>query len=439
MNFLVIGSGAREHIIGEKIVESGGNLYSVLTNRNPGLLKISRKTVSVSDYSSSDSKKIIIDFAKTNDVECVVIGPEDPLANGFADMFMKIGISTVGPVSNLAQIETSKGFTRDLLSKYGIDCSPRYQRFSSLSGVSEFLDLLSDDFVVKYDGLMGGKGVKVSGEHLHSHDEALAYCEHLISNSGTFVVEEKIFGEEFSLMSFCDGNKLIHMPAVQDHKRAYEGDLGPNTGGMGSYSDANHSLPFLLDQEVREAQEINERVATSLKEEFGVGYKGILYGGFMATKDGAKLIEYNARFGDPEAMNLLSLLDTDFAKICFDIGSGNLEIANFRKEASVCKYIVPEGYGSSPNSEATLVVDEAYNEYSNLYYAAVNLENDDTISTTSSRAAGIVSTGESLSAAEDSCEMGLSKISGKNLFVRHDIAKADLIQKRIDNMENIRS
>ena len=192
------------------------------------------------------------------------------------------------------------------------------------------------------------------------------------------------------------------MPAVQDHKRAYEGDLGPNTGGMGSYSDANHSLPFLLDQEVREAHEINERVAASLKEEFGVGYKGILYGGFMATKDGAKLIEYNARFGDPEAMNLLSLLDTDFAKICFDIGSGNLEIANFRKEASVCKYIVPEGYGSSPNSEATLVVDEAYNEYSNLYAAAVNLENDDTISTTSSRAAGIVSTGESLSAAEES-------------------------------------
>ena len=229
MNFLVIGSGAREHIIGEKIVESGGNLYSVLTNRNPGLLKISRKTVSVSDYSSSDSKKIIIDFAKTNDVECVVVGPEDPLANGFADMFMKTGISTVGPVSNLAQIETSKGFTRDLLSKYRIECSPRYQRFSSLSGVREFLDLLSDNFVVKYDGLMGGKGVKVSGEHLHNHDEALAYCEYLISNSGTFVVEEKIFGEEFSLMSFCDGNKLIHMPAVQDHKRAYEGDLGPNT------------------------------------------------------------------------------------------------------------------------------------------------------------------------------------------------------------------
>ena len=136
MNFLVIGSGAREHIIGEKIVESGGNLYSVLTNRNPGLLKISRKTVSVSDYSSSESKKIIIDFAKTNDVECVVIGPEDPLANGFADMFMKTGISTVGPVSNLAQIETSKGFTRDLLRiKSGI-----YYHFSDLFSTNKIFN-----------------------------------------------------------------------------------------------------------------------------------------------------------------------------------------------------------------------------------------------------------------------------------------------------------
>jgi len=439
MNFLVIGSGAREHIIAEKIVQSGGNLYSVLTNRNPGLLKLSKNKVFVPEYSSNLSKKVIDDFAKSSNIECVVIGPEDPLAHGFSDMFLKAGVSVVGPTKDLSQIETSKGFTRDLLSKYGIDCSPKYQRFTALSGVKQFLESLSEDFVVKYDGLMGGKGVKVSGEHLNSHEEALAYCQYLISNSGTFVIEEKIFGEEFSLMSFCDGDKLVHMPAVQDHKRAYEGDLGPNTGGMGSYSDYNHSLPFLLDQDIRDAQEINERVVISLKEEFGVGYKGILYGGFMATKSGTKLIEYNARFGDPEAMNLLSLLDSDFAKICFDIGSGNLEGANFRKEASVCKYIVPEGYGSNPNTEATLVIDEDYENYGNLYYAAVNLEDDGTISTTSSRAAGVVSNGEILSVTEERCEKGLSKISGKNLFVRHDIAKAALIQKRIDNMEAIRS
>ena len=176
----------------------------------------------------------------------------------------------------------------------------------------------------------------------------------------------------------------------------------------------------------------------SLKEEIGVGYKGELYGGFMATNNGVKLIEYNARFGDPEVMNLLSLLDTDFAKVCFDITSGNLSDVDFKKEASVCKYIVPEGYGINPNKNATLIVNEDYQIFSSLYYAAVNVNEDGKISTTSSRTAALVSTSDSISDAEEKCEKGLEYISGKNLFVRHDIAKDHLIQKRVKNMEKIR-
>ena len=198
--------------------------------------------------------------------------------------------------------------------------------------------------------------LKFLGEHLRNKSEGLDYCRHLISNSGNYVIEEKLYGEEFSLMSFSDGTNLAHMPAVQDHKRAYEDDVGPNTGGMGSYSDSNHSLPFLKNNEIAEAKNINEQVVSALLEHTGHAYKGILYGGFMATRDGVKLIEYNARFGDPEAMNLLSLLDTDFASVCSDIVNGNLGSVNFRKEASVCKYIVPEGYGSNPSPDASLVV-----------------------------------------------------------------------------------
>ena len=140
-------------------------------------------------------------------------------------------------------------------------------------------------------------------------------------------------------MSFCDGVSLKHMPAVQDHKRAFDGDLGPNTGGMGTYSDANHSLPFLTNGEIKEAQKINETAAAALKEKSGVGYKGVLYGGFMATSTGVKLIEYNARLGDPEAMNVLTLLDTDFIDICLGITDGvlNNKKISFLKKASVCK------------------------------------------------------------------------------------------------------
>ena len=436
MNFIVIGSGAREHIIAEKLDIVGANVFSVLTNMNPGLLNISKKYLFVNKYKTNMGA--IVDFALNNSINCVVIGPEDPLALGLSDLFWKKGIPVVGPLKELAQIETSKGFTRDLLNKYKIDVSPNYKRFKSLTGVKNFMEDLSGNYVVKFDGLMGGKGVKVSGEHLADINEGLKYCKNIINNSGTFVIEEKLVGEEFSLMSFCDGQNLAHMPAIQDHKRAYEGDIGPNTGGMGCYSDSNHSLPFLKEQEVFEAREINEKVAKALFEHTGKNYKGILYGGFMVTHKGVKLIEYNARFGDPEAMNLLTLLDSDFASVCSNMAEGTLKSVIFRNEASVCKYVVPKGYGSNPSMDATLEVNELYRKHSNLYYAAVNMDENGIISTTSSRAAAIVSRGKTISEAEEKCEKGLKHISGNNLFTRHDIAKPDLIQKRITNMETIR-
>ena len=436
MNFLVIGSGAREHIIAEKLDIVGANVFSVLTNMNPGLLNISKKNIFVHNYKSNIEE--IVAFALANSIDCVVIGPEDPLALGLSDLFWKKDIPVVGPLKELAQIETSKGFTRDLLNNYNIDVSPNYKRFNSLNGVKDYMEDLSGNYVVKFDGLMGGKGVKVSGEHLSDNNEGLKYCKSIIDNSGTFVIEEKLIGEEFSLMSFCDGQNLAHMPAIQDHKRAYEGDIGPNTGGMGCYSDSDHSLPFLKEQEIFEAREINEKVAKALFEHTGKNYKGILYGGFMVTHNGVKLIEYNARFGDPEAMNLLTLLDSDFASVCSNIISGTLKSVIFRNEASVCKYVVPKGYGSNPSVDATLEVNESYRNYSNLYYAAVNMDKNGIISTTSSRAAALVSSGKTISEAEEKCEKGLKYISGNNLFTRHDIAKPDLIQKRITNMEAIR-
>jgi len=438
MNFLVIGSGAREHIMAEKLAEVGANVFSILTNLNPGIIEISKDYILVDSYASHVNLNRIIDFSLSKSIDCVVIGPEDPLANGLANKFWKKDIGVVGPLKELAQIETSKGFTRDLLNEYHIDASPKFRKFNSLQGSSSFIDELSEEYVIKFDGLMGGKGVKVSGEHLKDKNEGLRYCENLLKNSGNYVIEEKLYGEEFSLMSFCDGTTLSHMPAVQDHKRAYEGDIGPNTGGMGSYTDSNHSLPFLNDNEIAAARDINEQVASALLKHTGSEYKGVLYGGFMATKNGVKLIEYNARFGDPEAMNLLTLLDTDFASVCSAIIDGNLTSVNFRNEASVCKYIVPEGYGSNPNPDATLIVDSGHREFSDLYYAAVNVEGSGKISTTSSRAGAMVSTSSTIEMAEEKCEKGLKYISGNNLFVRHDIAKSHLIKKKIANMEKIR-
>ena len=433
---LLLGSGAREHAIARALAFSPQNpaIACLAANNNPGIQKLAEefKVGSISD------PKSVVSFAHKCCAKLTIIGPEAPLQAGVADALWNAGIPTVGPKKAHAQIETSKGFTRDLLAKYNIPGGPLYRRFDSLDGVAEFLEELGEDYVVKYDGLMGGKGVKVSGDHLHSHDEALDYCTKLVNRGGSFVVEEKLIGEEFSLMSFCDGEHLAHMPPVQDHKRAYEGDEGPNTGGMGSYSDADHSLPFLTDDDISHAQQINETTAQALKKEFSEGYKGVLYGGFIATADGVKLIEYNARLGDPEAMNVLPLLESDFVEVCHGIVNGNLDERNvsFSRRATVCKYAVPEGYPDSPVKGEPIDVSSV-TDTSQLYYASVDMK-DGTLIEAGSRTVAYVGIAGSLVKAEVKAATEILKVRGP-LFHRTDIGTTELIQKRVEHMQTLRN
>ena len=436
MIVLLLGSGAREHAISRALDRSSQNptISCLASNNNPGIQKISE----FFEVGNINDPETVTSFAQQCSADLAIIGPEAPLESGVADALWSAGIPTVGPKKAHAQIETSKGFTRDLLAKYNIPGGPRYRRFDSLDGVTEFLEELGDNYVVKYDGLMGGKGVKVSGDHLHSHDEALDYCKQLVDRGGTFVVEEKLIGEEFSLMSFCDGEHLAHMPSVQDHKRAYEGDKGPNTGGMGSYSDTNHSLPFISAEDIIEAQKINEATAHALRDEFNEGYKGVLYGGFIATAEGVKLIEYNARLGDPEAMNVLPLLESDFVDICSGIVEGNLhqKDISFRNQATVCKYAVPEGYPDSPVKGEPIDVS-AITDTSQLYYASVDVKNGQ-LTEAGSRTVAYVGLADTLDEAEAKAETEISKVSGP-LFHRTDIGTAQLIQLRINHLKSIRS
>ncbi len=202
-----------------------------------------------------------------------------------------------------------------------------------------------EDLAIKPIGLTGGKGVRIMGEQV-DRAGAIAYVKSL---NGGVVLEERLIGEEFTLQAFVDGTHLIPMPLVQDHKRAFEGDLGPNTGGMGSYSMPDHMLPFVSDTDYKKALAIMQSTVAAL-ERTGHPYKGILYGQFMNTAKGPKVIEFNARFGDPEAMNVLSLLSSDLSDIVVKITTGSLSAANvcFEQKATVCKYIVPSGYPDSP-------------------------------------------------------------------------------------------
>jgi len=432
---LIIGSGAREHAITKAINQSPQNkkIYCLGSNMNPGIAEFCEEII----IDNINNPEIISNYARKIKATLAIIGPENPLENGVADILWTNNIPVIGPKKNLAKIETSKAFTRKLQKDYNIPGAPKYKFFNNLNGIKSFLKELGENYVVKHDGLAGGKGVKVSGDHLENHHEAINYCKDLINKNSTFIIEEKFIGEEFSLMSFSDGKNLKHMPAIQDHKRAYDGDLGPNTGGMGTYSNFDHSLPFLNEDEIKQAHFINNATLKALKKECKGEYKGILYGGFMATKNGVKLIEYNARFGDPEAINVLSILKTDFIDLCKNIINGTLNKIDikFEKKATVCKYSVPKGYPEKPIKNMPINISKIKNKDS-LFYASVDIKKGALVES-GSRTIAVVGKAHSISKAEKIAEKEISSISGP-LFHRKDIGTESVIEKRIQHMKSLR-
>jgi phosphoribosylamine--glycine ligase len=439
MRVLAVGGGAREHAIVEALARSGAEVFACLKNNNPGIARTAKGHLLVDEH---DVAKVV-EYGRAKGVELAVVGPEGPLEVGLADGLIDAGILTASPTKSAARIETSKSFMRELLSKHKVKGSIKYAIVDTVRDLELALDRLGMGVVVKPTGLTGGKGVKVVGEHLMTKKDVLSYGEDILSKKvggpAQIVLEEKLVGEEFTIQAFCDGRRVVPMPAVQDHKRAYEGDKGPNTGGMGSYSQRDGLLPFLKRSEYDDAVKIMGEVVAALKKE-NAEYRGTMYGQFMLTRDGPRVIEFNARFGDPEAMNVLSLLKSDFSRICSNMASGGISAkdAVFMDKASVCKYVVPEGYGTKSLSGEEIRVDEKAiaKEGAIIYYASVN-EKDGKIFTTTSRSVGVVGISDSVEDAESTVEKALKHVSGR-IHVRHDIAKKDMLAAKVARMDKVR-
>lgn len=438
MKVLTIGGGAREHAAVEALYRAGSSIYAVMSNNNPGIAARAVKSLLVKE---TDIDRIC-EFAIENGVELVFVGPEAPLAAGVVDALMGLGIPCASPTQAAARIETSKTFMRELVQNHKIPGNLGYAPFDNADDAIEYIKSAPYQVAIKPVGLTGGKGVKVQGEQLRTLDDAIAYINEIFQHGvggGKVIIEEKAEGEEFTQMVFCNGTNVYSMPLVQDHKRAYEGDTGPNTGGMGSYSDANHLLPFVTQADREKAVGIVEDIVTALREE-GCSYHGVMYGQFMLTKDGPKIIEINARFGDPEAMNVLSVLGTNFEEILkWMAGIGNLKGVEFLPKATVCKYVVPEGYGTAPKAGHTISIDTgAINSVGGLaFFGSVDVVNE-SLHTGTSRSIGIVGCGDTIAEAEKVCEAALAYVKCDAIYVRHDIGTAELIQKRIDHMKQIR-
>ncbi|MDY6775331.1 MAG: phosphoribosylamine--glycine ligase [Halobacteria archaeon] len=425
MDILVVGSGGREHAITRAVSESDQEveIYAAVTNRNPGIEELADGMREI----ETEDPEAVADYAEEVGAEIAVVGPESPLQSGVVDALEERGIYGFGPRKEEARIETDKAWAREFMRQNGISGTPDFAVFSDVDEACEYVDEYDGDLAVKPRGLTGGKGVRVTGDQI-TKEEAKEY----IRDSGydEFVLEERLVGEEFTLQAFVADGEVRPTPAVQDHKRAYEGDEGPNTGGMGSYNDAGYLLPFMTQEEYDDALSIIEETVDALPE-----YKGILYGQFMLTSEGPKVVEFNARFGDPEAMNVLPILETDFVDILEGARDGDLPEVEFEKKATVCKYAVPEGYPTNPESGARIEIDEGDTD-ALVYYASVD-KRDDTLYTTTSRSLGVVGVDATIEGAEEIAEDALS-ILGDGLRVRHDIGNSELIQRRIDHMESLR-
>ncbi len=436
---LVIGNGGRENTIVEALLRSPQDVevFNFASSINPGIKKlIGVGNIIVGNYMDLEEIKKVGNEIKP---DFAVVGPDDPIGIGAVDALKEIGIGSFAPTKKNAQLESSKAFTRNLLAKYDIEGSPDFLVSTEVEDTQsrkDFYDKFQGSIVVKADGLLGGKGVLVGGEHFDNFEIAEDFAIKSIEKFDRVVLEEKLIGEEFSLISLVDGVTVLDTPAIQDHKRAFDGDMGPNTGGMGCISDERNSLPFLDKKDLEDAHQITVEVMDAIERKNGERFVGVMYGGFMKTKNGIKLIEYNARFGDPEALNILPILETDFVNICEKAIAGKLfEVGKlaFKPVATVVKYLCPEGYPDDPVKD--VVINQKSNDLEHVYFASVAEENGDLI-LKGSRAVGILGVGSTIDEARIDCEEKIKNFSGP-LFYRKDIGTKELVQKRMDHIKKI--
>ena len=413
MNILVIGSGGREHALCWKLSESPQTEQIYAIPGNPGM--------GASAAIALDDHAAILRFVKEHEIGLVVVGPEVPLMNGLVDELEAAGIRAFGPRANAAEIEGSKSFAKDLMKKYGIPTA-RYEVFTAAEPARAYIRQEGAPIVVKADGLAAGKGVIVAMTEQEALDAVDAIMEdHSFGDAGArVVIEEFMEGEEASLLAFTDGRTIRPMISAQDHKRAYDGDRGPNTGGMGTYAPAPVMTPEMTERAVEEI--LKPTIAAMAKE--GRVYRGCLYLGLMVTSDGPKVVEFNARFGDPETQVVLPLLDSDLVAIMCACADGTLADVPIRWKdgAAVCVVLASGGYpGHYEKGQEIHGLADAEAMGALVFHAGTAMK-DGKLVTNGGRVLGVVGRGADISSAVDAAYAAAAKISFKDAYYRKDIA-----------------
>lgn len=412
MKLLIIGSGGREHALSKKLLEDDKVTTVYCAKGNPGMKRDGIEIVDIAE----DDHPSLIQFAKEQGVTWTFVGPEVPLLNGIVDDFEAAGLKIFGPNKAAALIEGSKEFAKELMTTMDIPTAA-YETFSEFEAAKAYVLAQGAPIVIKADGLAAGKGVVVA----ETVDEAIEALREMLEDqkfgesSARVVVEEFLAGEEFSLLAFVDGDKVYPMVIAQDHKRAYDGDKGPNTGGMGAYTPVPQIPDSMVEQSVEEV--LYPTVQGMIKR--GTPYHGILYAGLIATEAGPKVIEFNARFGDPETQVVLARLDSSLADIISDLIAHQTPDIQWNDQASIGVVVAAEGYPAD-NYVKNAPIPVLTDENTAVFYAGVAEKAGELVSS-GGRVLLVEGNAPTIAEAREKVYQALEQIETDQLFYRRDI------------------
>jgi len=437
---LIVGSWAKEQITIENISSNPDiEIFSYMDIRNPGIISQVKGYQIGSLYDISG----IVNYAIEKKIDLVIITTASPLSRGLVDALEDNHILAFGPVRLAARLEADKEFTRKLLKKYMPSAIPEFEVFEDPDSAIDHAEKLNWQVAVKPIGLTEGLGVRVFGEQLKDENEVIRYIHQInnqkIGGSSKVIIEEKIEGEEFTLQCFVRGDHIITTPAIQDFKRLLPGEKGPNTASMGSYSQKGYLLPFMEEKDYEKALEIIRVTLDGFQKETGKICSGFLYGQFMLTANGVKLIEYNFRPGDPEWMNTVIILKNNLLDVILRLLQGDDQALYFENQATVCKYIVPEGYPEKLYQHLDVDLDEkSLQEIHGLkYYYSCGLDDTGKLNVGTERGIAFIAKAPTIEEANEKVDKAISLVNGK-FYYRKDIGTKDLVDSKIANVNRLR-
>jgi phosphoribosylamine--glycine ligase len=437
---LVVGSWAKEEITVQHLKRtSSADVLVYMDTENPGITRRA-DACRVGRLNDIDA---IVSWARDQGVDLVLVTTAAPLAAGLVDRLDEAGIAGFGPPRAVARLESDKAFARDLVRRCRPDAVPRYRVFEEPAPAVAFAEELGWQVAVKPIGLTDGLGVRVWGDQLRDAAEVTAYIEEVvrrgIGGRGQVIVEERLEGEEFTLQALVHEDRLVPTPTVQDHKKLLPGEAGPNTASMGSYATSGWLLPFLSAADYDVALDIMRASLFAAREETGVSCRGFLYGQFMVTAGGVRLVEYNFRPGDPEWMNTMATLKTPLLDAVVELMGGGEPRLGFEPRATVCKYIVPEGYPEERNLRLKVLfdADAVRREGVALYYSG-GLAEGGGLDVGSERGIAFLAAADTVEGAHDRVEAAIAAVSG-SFFHREDIGTADLVASKAEHLRQLRA